>query len=85
MYALNIRANTGNKFFRTIDGGVTWENVSRYVPQGSVNGLSVSPVTGEVYISSQNGSLVMLPPYSTANTAYEVVPYANNHLNEPYN
>ncbi len=85
MYALNLRANTGNKFFRTIDGGVTWENISRYITQGSVNGLAVSPVSGEVYISSQNGSLVMLPPYSTSNTAYEAVPYANNHLNELYN
>lgn len=84
MYALNMRANTGNKFFRTIDGGETWENISRYITQGSVNGLAVSPVTGEVYISSQNGSLVMLPPYPTNNTAYEVVPYTHNHLNEPY-
>ncbi len=84
MYAVNLRANTGNKFFRTIDGGKTWQNISTFVPQGSVNGLAVSPVTGEVYISSQNGSLVMLPPYPTSNTAYEEVPYTNNHLGEPY-
>ena len=84
MYALNLRANTGHKFFRTIDGGATWENISRYATQGSVNGLAVSPVTGEVYISSQNGSLVMLPPYPTSHTAYEVVPYKSNHLSEPY-
>ncbi len=84
MYALNLRANTGNKFFRTINGGATWENISRYITQGSVNGLAVSPVTGEVYISSQNGSLVMLPPYPTSNTAYEAVPYTSNHLSTPY-
>lgn len=85
MYAVNLRANTGNKIFRTIDGGISWQNISDYIPEGSVNGLAVSPVTGEVFISSQNGSLVMLPPYETSNTAYEAVPYKNNHLTEPYN
>lgn len=85
MYAINLRANTGNKFFRTIDGGATWQNISDYITEGSVNGLAVSPVTGEVYISGENGSSVMLPPYSTSNTAYEAVPYLNNHLKEPYN
>lgn len=84
MYAANQRANTGNVFFRSIDGGLTWQNISNYISQGSVKGLSVSPVTGEVYISSQNGSLVMLPPYTTSNTAYEVVPYTNNHIIDPY-
>lgn len=84
MYALNHRANTGNTFFRSIDGGATWQNISKYISQGSVNGLAVSPVTGEVYISCQNGSSVMLPPYVTSNTAYEAVPYRNNHLGEPY-
>ncbi|MEL7585336.1 MAG: hypothetical protein AAGU19_01395 [Prolixibacteraceae bacterium] len=84
MYAINLRSNTGNYFFRTIDGGVTWENISRYFSQGDAKGLAVSPVTGEVYISSQNGSLVMLPPYPTGNTAYEAVPYVHNHLTELY-
>ena len=85
MYAANQRANTGNKLFRSVDGGTTWQNISDYISQGSVKGLSVSPATGEVYLSSQNGSLVMLPPYSTSNTAYEAVPYANNHIAQPYN
>lgn len=84
MYVLNQRANTGYKLFRTTDGGTTWENISEWIPQGSTNGLTVSPVTGEVYISSQNGSLVMLPPYPTSRTAYEIVSYVNNHLNKPY-
>src|SRR5690606_3063510 len=85
MYAANQRANTGNAIFRSIDGGASWQNISNYIPQGSIKGLSVSPVTGEVYISGQNGSMVMLPPYATSNTAYEVVPYLNNHLTSPYN
>ncbi len=84
LYALNQRANTGYTFFRSIDGGATWMNISKYISQGSVNGLSVSPVTGEVYVSGQNGSQVMLPPYKTSNTAYEVVPYTNNHIGETY-
>lgn len=85
MYALNMRANTGHKFFRTLDGGATWQNISSYISEGSENGLSVSPVTGEVFISGQNGSAVMLPPYPTKNTTYSIVPYSNNHLNTPYN
>lgn len=85
MYAINNRRNTGNKFFRTIDGGVTWQNISDYVTQGSLNGLAVSPVTGEVYISGENGSSVMLPPYPTSNTAYDAVPYTSNILKAPYN
>ncbi|WP_157098087.1 WD40/YVTN/BNR-like repeat-containing protein [Niabella ginsenosidivorans] len=85
MYAINSRANTGNKFFRTIDGGATWQNISNYVTMGSLSGLAVSPVTGEVYISGENGSSVMLPPYPSRNTAYDAVPYVSNHLTEPYN
>lgn len=84
MYAINQRANTGNVFFRSVNGGSTWQNISDYFPQGSTKGLAVSPVTGEVYISGQNGSLVMLPPYTTSNTAYQIVPYTNNHLTAPY-
>jgi hypothetical protein len=85
MYAINMRANTGNKFFRTIDEGATWQNISDYITEGSVNGLAVSPVSGEVYISGENGSSVMLPPYATSNTAYDAVPYTSNILLAPYN
>lgn len=87
MYVLNQRANTGFKFFRSTQGGIngSWENLSDYIPQGSVNGLAVSPVTGEVYISGENGSLVMLPPYTTSNTAYQKVSWTNNHISTfPY-
>ncbi|SDD04133.1 hypothetical protein [Niabella drilacis] len=85
MYAINDRVNTGNKFFRTINGGHSWQNISNYVTQGSLSGLAVSPVTGEVFISGENGSSVMLPPYATRNTAYDAVPYISNLLTEPYN
>lgn len=84
MYAINQRANTGNKFFRSVDGGKTWQNISKYIPQGSTKGVAVSPVSGEVFVSGENGSYVMLPPYKTKNTAYEAVPYVSNHLYEPY-
>lgn len=85
MYAINGRKNTGNKFFRTVDGGKTWQNLSDYVTQGSLSGLRVSPVTGEVFVSGENGSFVMLPPYATSNTAYDAVPYTSNLLTAPYN
>ncbi|SDD04169.1 beta propeller repeat protein [Niabella drilacis] len=81
MYAINQRANTGNKFFRSVNGGASWENLSNYIPQGSVNGLAVSPVTGEVYLSGENGSLVMLPPDNVStNTAFAAVPYTMHHI-----
>ncbi|MEL7585885.1 MAG: hypothetical protein AAGU19_04160 [Prolixibacteraceae bacterium] len=82
MYLINRRVNTGNKLFRTQDGGNTWENISDGFPNAAIGGLAVSPVTGEVYFSSQNGSRVMLPPYETSNTAYELSQYKNNHLDK---
>lgn len=85
MYAINVQANTGNKFFRSNDGGDNWQNISRYIPQGSIKGLAVSPITGEVYISGENGSMVMLPPNNVAtNTAYFWIPYGMNLLNSSY-
>ncbi len=85
MYAINQRANTGNKFFRSSDGGQHWQNISRFIPQGSIKGIAVSPITGEVYTSGENGSIVILPPYPASNTAYAWIPYTMNVLYEPYN
>ena len=84
MYAANQRANTGNTFFRSNDGGATWQNISNYIPQGDITGVAVSPVTGEVYVSGQNGSMVMLPPYSTSNTAYGSTARPLNHITQLY-
>lgn len=80
MYAANVRDNTGNKLFRTLDGGVSWQNISENFPNQYVNGLEVSPVTGEVFLSSGNGSRVLLPPYPKQNTAWEQVTYKYNYL-----
>jgi photosystem II stability/assembly factor-like uncharacterized protein len=84
MYMINQRDNTGNKLFRTQNGGKTWENISYGFPNVVTNGLEVSPVTGEVYISGGNGSRVMLPPYKTNNTAYELIKYKNTYIDKPY-
>ncbi len=84
MYMVNLRDNTGNKLFRTRDGGKTWENISKGIPNIITNGLEVSPVTGEVYVSGGNGSRVILPPYPTQNTAFEIIPYENTYLDLPY-
>lgn len=84
MYIMNSRDNTGNKLFRSIDGGVTWENLSEGFPNEATKGISVSPVTGEVFISSGNGTRVLLPPYVTAGTSFELIEYKNNYIGEPY-
>ena len=41
-----------NKFFRTTDGGRTWENISEGFPGTFVRGLEVSPTTGDVFTGS---------------------------------
>lgn len=84
MYMINQRDNTGNKLFCSKDGGKTWENFSEGFPNIVTNGLEVSPVTGEVYVSGGNGSRVMLPPYPTQNTAFELVRYKNTYIDKPY-
>ena len=84
MYMINQRDNTGNKLFCSQDGGLTWENISEGFPNIVTDGLEVSPVTGEVYISGGNGSRVMLPPYPTKNTAFELVRYKDTYIDKPY-
>ena len=59
MYLLNLRDYTGNKLFRSQNGGSTWENISQGFPNTVHSGLEVSPVTGEVYLSGGNGSRVL--------------------------
>jgi photosystem II stability/assembly factor-like uncharacterized protein len=84
MYIINIRDNTGNKLFRSVDGGKIWENLSDGFPNTGHGGLEVSPVTGEVYLSGGNGSRVLLPPYETKNTAWEQIKYKESFINKPY-
>ena len=84
MYMTNQRDNTGNKLFRSIDGGQTWENISDGFPNEASRGLEVSPVTGEVFLGGGNGSRVLLPPYVTSDTAFELIHFKNTYINEPY-
>lgn len=84
MYMMNQRDNTGNKLFRSQNGGATWENISEGFPNTGHGGLEVSPVTGEVFIAGGNGSRVRLPPYKTSKTAYELITFKNSYLDKPY-
>ncbi|SFZ93602.1 hypothetical protein SAMN05428642_103227 [Flaviramulus basaltis] len=84
MYAMNQRINTGNKFFMSENGGKSWINISSGFPNTYYNALAVSPITGEVFFSGPNGCRVMLPPYETTNTAYELIPYKNTHIDDTY-
>ena len=66
MYVANAYDNVPLKFFRTTDGGATWENLTEGFPGVFMRGLEVSPVTGEVFIGTPNGSRVLPPPYADA-------------------
>lgn len=89
MYAANLRQGTGNKFFRTQDGGLTWENLTTGLPGSSLGAVEVSPVTGEVIISTPNGVFVLPPPYATtvaerSAMAYYTTAWSSSHLSVPY-
>ena len=64
MYAMNAYDHVPYKFFRTTDGGLTWENITEGFPGTFIRGLEVSPVTGEVFIGSPNGSRIFPAPYA---------------------
>lgn len=66
MYVVSPYDHGPYKFFRTVDGGLSWENLTEGFPGTFVRGLEVSPVTGEVFVGSPNGSRVLPPPYATA-------------------
>ena len=66
MYVTNAYDNVPLKFFRTTDGGESWENITEGFPGVFMRGLEVSPVTGEVFIGTPNGSRVLPPPYAPA-------------------
>ena len=66
MYVVSPYDHVPHKFFRTTDGGLTWENLTEGFPGTFVRGLEVSPVTGEVFTGSPNGSRVLPPPYGEA-------------------
>jgi hypothetical protein len=69
MYVMNAWNGVPNKFFRTVDGGKSWEDISAGLPSTFVRGLEVSPVTGYVFTGSPNGSRILPPPYREAAAA----------------
>ena len=76
-----------NKFFRTVDGGRTWENLSEGFPGVFVRGLEVSPTTGDVFTGSSNGSRVLPPPYreeGAARSAAATSVWGQRYLDRPY-
>ena len=69
MYVANAYDNVPHKFFRTTDGGESWENITEGFPGVFMRGLEVSPVTGAVFIGTPNGSRVLPPPYANTQAA----------------
>ena len=86
MYVMNSWDGVPNKFFRTVDGGRSWENISEGFPGTFVRGLEVSPTTGDVFTGSANGSRVLPPPYRETSAARSTAPsvWGQRFLDRPY-
>ena len=84
MYVLNSQVYNGNKLFRTKDGGNSWENISESLSNTTIQGLEISPHTGEVFMAGVNGAYVLLPPYESDNTTFERVKYPKTYISEIY-
>jgi hypothetical protein len=85
MYVMNAWEGVPDKFFRTTDGGLTWENISAGFPPTFVRGLEVSPTTGYVFTGSPNGSRILPPPYREASArAAPASVWGERFLDRPY-
>jgi hypothetical protein len=73
MYAFTEYAGSSYRLFRTQDGGATaWENISDLAPTCcNWNAIEVSPVTGDVLLSTSNGSYVIPPPYAQTGRLFD--------------
>lgn len=68
IYALMGKPGSA-RMFRTVDGGARWTDVSADMPLAICRGLEVSPHTGDVFISGDNGTRVLAPPYQQTSPA----------------
>jgi hypothetical protein len=87
MYVMNAWDGVPNKLFRTVDGGLSWENLSEGFPSTFVRGLEVCPTTGYLFTGSPNGSRVLPPPYRAAAAARSVAAagvWGQRYLDRPY-
>jgi hypothetical protein len=57
----------GETVWRSVDGGNTWENITRNLPRLAIWGFSISPHTGELFKGGVDGTYVLPPPYEEAN------------------
>jgi hypothetical protein len=72
MYASTCYGGSSYRLFRTTNGGSTaWENISDLVPTCcNFNALEVSPVTGDLIVSTSNGTYIIPPPYPQEGTLF---------------
>jgi hypothetical protein len=86
MYVANAWDNVPLKLMRTTDGGARWESVEGF-PGVFLRGLEVSPVTGDVFIGTPNGSRVLPPPYAEPESMRSLATadvWGQRYLEAPY-
>jgi hypothetical protein len=56
--------------FRSLDAGLTWEDITGDLPRLGIMGLAVHPITGDVFIGSHTGTRLLAPPYESPDSLY---------------
>ena len=86
MYVANAWDNVPLKLMRTTDGGASWASIEGF-PGVFLRGLEVSPVTGDVFIGTPNGSRVLPPPYAEPEAVRSLAAadvWGQRYLDAPY-
>lgn len=69
-------ASAGRRVFRTMNGGLFWDDITANLPPGAVGGVSADLGTGAIYAASQAGLFVSYADLRAAGPAAEWQPVA---------
>lgn len=62
VYAATLASGHGC-IFRSMDGGITWKNITGNLPRNGMSAMAVNPHTGELYKGSCIGTWIYPAPY----------------------